>query len=88
MAQAVTWQTDIHTDSTWYPVRMMGLLRVFWIVLCPNLTKYAPIPTVLPTTIVRVKISSYARAVSPAIRPDPIKFSTPKSGSWRIGKQR
>ncbi len=35
----------------------------------------------LPRTIVRVKTSLYAALVSPAISPDPFKFSTPKSGS-------
>ena len=38
-------------------------------------------PTVRPTTNVNVNTSSYARDVSPAIKPEPIKFSTPRSGS-------
>jgi hypothetical protein len=60
---------------------MMGLPRVFWIVRWPNRTRYAPMPTVRPTTNVNVNTSSYARDVSPAIKPEPIKFSTPRSGS-------
>lgn len=52
--------------------------------VCPTWTMrwasravYAPIPTVRPVTRQYVGTSSYAADVSPAINPDPCKFSTP-----------
>eukprot|EP00160_Parvularia_atlantis_P017284 Unigene5881_Nuclearia_a/m.17975 Unigene5881_Nuclearia_a/g.17975 ORF Unigene5881_Nuclearia_a/g.17975 Unigene5881_Nuclearia_a/m.17975 type:complete len:301 (+) Unigene5881_Nuclearia_a:796-1698(+) len=58
------------------PVRMIGLPS-FWIARWPRRTRYAPMPTERHVTSVTVKFSLYARDVSPAIRPEPCKFSTP-----------
>mmetsp|Transcript_40106 Transcript_40106/g.95123 ORF Transcript_40106/g.95123 Transcript_40106/m.95123 type:complete len:289 (+) Transcript_40106:818-1684(+) len=77
-----SWSWEVYTSfprsllSAEYPVRMSGPSTI-WIVRCPRRTRYAPMPTDRPVTKERVKVSSYAREVSPAIRPEPRRFSTP-----------
>jgi len=73
--------------SAWKPVRMMGAPVAFWIVRCPRRTRYAPMPTERPATSVSVSTSSYAREVSPAMVPEPRRFSTPMSCSVATGRR-
>ena len=39
---------------------------------------YAPMPTLRPVTYDSVNVSAYADEVSPAISPEPRRFSTPR----------
>merc|ERR1719408_201683 len=78
-----SWSCELYTSlpssllSAEKPVRMIGPLDI-WMTRCARRLMYAPMPTERPVTYESVKVSAYAAEVSPAIMPEPRRFSTPR----------